>query len=68
MTMVVAIASGLAFMFPMGTPATAIAFSSGFLNTRDTARTGLVIILIAWLIFNLSIYFVWPVLGFVLPN
>lgn len=64
MTMVVAIPCGLAFMFPMGTPATAIAFSSRFLTTGDTARTGLVLIFIGWLIFNLSIHFIWPVLGF----
>jgi sodium-dependent dicarboxylate transporter 2/3/5 len=67
MTMVVAIPSGLAFMFPMGTPATAIAFSSGFLSMRDTVRTGLVLFPIGWLIFNLSIYFVWPLIGFPLP-
>lgn len=64
MTMVVAIPSGLAFMLPMGTPATAIAFSSGFLSMRDTLRTGLVLNLAGWIVFNLSIYFVWPALGF----
>jgi sodium-dependent dicarboxylate transporter 2/3/5 len=67
MTMVVAIPCGLAFMFPMGTPATAIAFSSGFLNTRDTARSGLVLIVIGWLVFNLSVHFIWPMLGFTIP-
>jgi sodium-dependent dicarboxylate transporter 2/3/5 len=64
MTMVVAIPSGLAFMLPMGTPATAIAFSSGFLSTRDTVRIGLVLFPIGWLIFNLSIYIIWPMMGF----
>jgi sodium-dependent dicarboxylate transporter 2/3/5 len=67
MTMVVAIPSGLAFMFPMGTPATAIAFSSGFLSTRDTMRTGLVLFPIGWLIFNVSIYLIWPMIGFQVP-
>jgi sodium-dependent dicarboxylate transporter 2/3/5 len=67
MTMVVAIPSGLAFMLPMGTPATAIAFSSGFLTTRDTARTGLILFLTGWLIFNLSIHFIWPMIGFQVP-
>lgn len=67
MTMVVAIPSGLAFMLPMGTPATAIAFSSGFLTTRDTARTGLILFPIGWLIFNVSIYWIWPWLGFQVP-
>jgi len=67
MTMVVAIPSGLALMFPMGTPATAIAFSSGFLTMRDTVRTGLIILPAGWLIFNLSIHFIWPLLGFAVP-
>ncbi len=67
MTMAVAIPSGLAFMFPMGTPATAIAFSSGFLTMRDTVRTGLVLFPVGWLIFNLSIHFIWPWIGFQVP-
>ncbi len=67
MTMVVAIPSGLGFMLPLGTPATAIAFSSGFLNIRDTMRTGLILFPIGWLIFNLSIYFIWPWIGFQVP-
>jgi sodium-dependent dicarboxylate transporter 2/3/5 len=67
MTMVVTIPSGLGFMFPMGTPATAIAFSSGFLAMRDTVRTGWILFLAGWLIFNLSIYFIWPLIGFELP-
>ena len=64
MTMVVAIPSGLGFMFPMGTPATAIAFSSGFLSMRDTVRTGWILFLAGWVVFNLSIHFIWPLLGF----
>ena len=68
MTMVVTIPSGLGFMFPMGTPATAIAFSSGYLGMRDTVRTGWILFLGGWLIFNLSIHFVWPWLGFKLPS
>ncbi len=67
MTMAVAIPSGLAFMLPMGTPATAIAFSSGFLTTRDTARTGLILFPLGWLIFNVSIYWLWPLIGFHVP-
>ena len=67
MTMVVTIPSGLGFMFPMGTPATAIAFSSGFLTMRDTVRTGWILFLVGWIIFNLSIHFIWPLIGFKLP-
>lgn len=64
MTMVVTIPSGLGFMFPMGTPATAIAFSSGYLSMRDTVRTGWILFLAGWLVFNLSIHFIWPLIGF----
>lgn len=64
MTMVVTIPSGLGFMFPMGTPATAIAFSSGYLSMRDTVRTGWILFLVGWLVFNLSIHFIWPLIGF----
>jgi len=68
MTMAVAIPSGLGFMLPLGTPATAIAFSSGFLNTRDTVRTGAILFVVGWLTFNLSIHFIWPLFGFRLPQ
>ena len=64
MTMAVTIPSGLGFMFPMGTPATAIAFSSGYLSMRDTVRTGWILFLAGWLVFNLSIHFIWPLIGF----
>ncbi|MDZ7269246.1 MAG: DASS family sodium-coupled anion symporter [candidate division KSB1 bacterium] len=67
MTMVVAIPSGLAFMLPMGTPATAIAFSSGFLRVSDTVRTGLMLNFVGWIVFNLFIHFLWPILGFQVP-
>jgi sodium-dependent dicarboxylate transporter 2/3/5 len=64
MTMAVALPSGLAFMFPMGTPATAIAFSSGFLTMRDTVRTGIILFPVGWALINLSAHFIWPLLGF----
>jgi sodium-dependent dicarboxylate transporter 2/3/5 len=64
MTMAVALPSGLAFMFPMGTPATAIAFSSGFLTMRDTVRTGIILFPVGWALINFSAHFIWPLLGF----
>jgi sodium-dependent dicarboxylate transporter 2/3/5 len=63
-TLVLTIPSGLALILPMGTPATAIAFSSGFIRPLDTLRGGLLLKIIAWVIFNLSVYFYWPLLGF----
>jgi sodium-dependent dicarboxylate transporter 2/3/5 len=62
-TLVLTIPSGLALILPMGTPATAIAFSSGFVKPLDTFKGGLLLKIIAWLIFNLSVYLYWPLLG-----
>jgi sodium-dependent dicarboxylate transporter 2/3/5 len=64
MTLAVALPAGLAFCLPMGTPANAIIFSSGFLKMRDLAVPGAVIMLFAWLLFLAAAGFVWPLLGF----
>jgi sodium-dependent dicarboxylate transporter 2/3/5 len=45
----------------MGTPA--IAYASGFLKSRDIIVSGSVIMAISWLLFLLSVVFVWPHLG-----
>jgi hypothetical protein len=50
-------------LLPMGTPATAIAYASGFLKSRDIIVSGSVIMAISWLLFLLSVVFVWPHLG-----
>ncbi|MFQ5822590.1 MAG: SLC13 family permease [bacterium] len=63
-TLALTIPSGLAFQLPMGTPATAIAFSSGFVGLKDTIITGLILKICAWIIFSLSIYILWPFIGF----
>lgn len=64
MTLSIAIPAGLAYCLPMGTPATAIAYSSGFLKNRDIIVSGSVIMAISWGLFLLSVVFVWPLLGF----
>lgn len=63
-TMALTIPSGLAFQLPMGTPATAIAYSSGFLGLRDTLVGGLLLKLVAIVFFILSIWLYWPTIGF----
>lgn len=63
-TMILTIPSGLALQLPMGTPATAIAFSSGYVRLRDTIVGGMILKLLAFGIFILSVYFYWPLLGF----
>ena len=63
MTLVIALPAGLAFCLPMGTPANAIVFASGYLRMRDLLIPGLVIMPIAWGLFLLAARFVWPWLG-----
>lgn len=64
MTLSIAIPAGLAYCLPMGTPATAIAYSSGFLKSRDIIVSGCVIMAISWGLFLASVIFVWPLIGF----
>lgn len=63
MTLSIALPAGLAYCLPMGTPATAIAYASGYLKSRDIIVPGLVIMIISWLLFLGSVVFVWPLLG-----
>jgi sodium-dependent dicarboxylate transporter 2/3/5 len=63
MTLAIALPAGLAYCLPMGTPATAIAYASGFLRSRDIIIPGLVVMAISWLLFLTSAWFVWPLLG-----
>ncbi|MBI5874740.1 MAG: anion permease, partial [Deltaproteobacteria bacterium] len=59
----IAVPAGLAFCFPMSTPANAIAVSSGYITTRDMAKAGIAMMVIAWLVFNLTARFYWPMIG-----
>lgn len=63
MTLAIALPAGLAYCLPMGTPATAIAYGSGFLKGRDIMLPGALIMLISWFLFLLSARFVWPLIG-----
>jgi sodium-dependent dicarboxylate transporter 2/3/5 len=63
MTLAIALPAGLAYCLPMGTPATAIAYSSGFLRSRDIIIPGLMVMAISWILFLASAWFVWPLLG-----
>lgn len=63
MAPLVAVPAGLSFMLPIGTPANAMAFSSGYLRIRDLAVPGLILNIAGLLIFNLMIWFYWPLLG-----
>jgi sodium-dependent dicarboxylate transporter 2/3/5 len=58
----IAIPAGLAIAFPIGTPANAIAYSSGYLRLRDLIVPGILLGLMAWLAFNLTAALYWPLL------
>lgn len=64
MTFAVTFPAGLAFMFPMGTPATAIAYSSGYLRQSDLIRYGFLLMISCWIIFVLMALYWWPFLGY----
>ena len=63
MTLCIALPAGLAYCLPMGTPATAIAYASGYLKSRDIIVSGAVVMAISWLLFMASVVFVWPLIG-----
>jgi sodium-dependent dicarboxylate transporter 2/3/5 len=61
----VALPSGLAFTLPVGTPGNAIAYSSGYMQLRDMLIPGSLMVLVAWIAFNLTAYYYWPTIGLV---
>lgn len=63
MTLAIALPAGLAYCLPMGTPATAIVYGSGFLKSRDIIVSGAVIMALSWLLFLCSAMFIWPLIG-----
>jgi sodium-dependent dicarboxylate transporter 2/3/5 len=62
-TLAVALPSGLSFVLPMGTPATAIAYSSGFMTQREFIKLGLLMNILSILCFALVAYWYWPRIG-----
>jgi sodium-dependent dicarboxylate transporter 2/3/5 len=63
MVYVIGIPAGLGVALPMGTPANAIAYSSGYVERRDMLLPGIIFGLLSWVIFNIIAIFLWPVLG-----
>ncbi|MDH4227746.1 MAG: DASS family sodium-coupled anion symporter [Deltaproteobacteria bacterium] len=62
-TLAIAIPAGLAFCLPMSTPANAIAVSSNFVTVKDMAKTGVIMTVAAWVLFNVMAAYYWPVIG-----
>lgn len=64
MTLAITLPAGLAYCLPMGTPANAIVYSSGFLKSREMILPGVAIMACSWGLFLLAARFIWPLLGF----
>jgi solute carrier family 13 (sodium-dependent dicarboxylate transporter), member 2/3/5 len=62
-TLIVAVPAGLTFVLPVGTPSIALAYSSGYLRTRELLAPGALMWLCAWAGLNVMIYFYWPLIG-----
>ncbi len=62
-TLAIALPSGLSFIMPMGTPATAIAYSSGFMTQREFVRYGTLMNFLALAVFALVAWLYWPLIG-----
>lgn len=63
LTLAIALPAGLAYCLPMGTPATAIVYGSGYLKSRDIVIPGAAIMALSWLLFLATAWLVWPLLG-----
>ena len=50
-------------MFPMSTPANAIAVSSNYVTVSDMIKGGAIMTVLAWIVFNLVAAFWWPLIG-----
>ncbi|MBN1756278.1 DASS family sodium-coupled anion symporter [bacterium] len=64
----VAIPSGLTFMLPIGTPPSAIAYSSGYYMIKDILKPGLIMNILAWLLFLIIGLVYWPLIGIDILN
>ncbi|MFT5124510.1 MAG: sodium-dependent dicarboxylate transporter 2/3/5 [Kiritimatiellia bacterium] len=62
-TLAVALPSGLTYTLPIGTPATAIAYSSGFMSMKDFLKIGPIMGVISIAAFAFVAIFIWPLMG-----
>jgi anion transporter len=63
MALTVGIVSGFAFMLPMGTPANAMIFGTGYVHLRHMIRIGSLVLVSALTLFVLSVALWWPLVG-----
>lgn len=59
----VAVPSGLAFMFPMSSPPNAIAYSSGFIKTGETVKKGFALCFVSLVVVTIFALTYWRAIG-----
>ena len=62
-TMVVVLPSNFAYIFPIATHVTGLAWSSGHLERGTVLRNGLVLHLVSWALMAALIFLYWPAVG-----
>ena len=62
-TMVVVLPSNFAYIFPIATPVTGLAWSSGHLDSKTVTQNGLVLHLVSWSLMAALIFLYWPAVG-----
>lgn len=63
MALTIGIVSGFAFMLPMGTPANAMIFGTGYVHLSHMIRFGSLLLLSALALFVLTVALWWPLVG-----
>lgn len=62
LTLTITIPSGFAFMLPMSTPAIAMTLSTGYVEMKDTIKSGIILNITGLAITLLAIIFYWPMI------
>ena len=62
--MSVILTSNFAFILPIGTPASAVAYSSRFISILEMVRTGSLLSLLGMVAFAFLLFFYWPIVGY----
>jgi sodium-dependent dicarboxylate transporter 2/3/5 len=63
-TMTVILPSNFAFILPIATPASALAYSSRFLNLKEMIWSGSILSLMGLVFYLFLLMFYWPMIGF----
>ena len=63
-TLTVILPSNFAFILPIATPASALAYSAGYFSLKEMMRAGFLLSLLGMGCYLFLLYFYWPILGF----